>query len=126
MSLLPDGTNAYGRILNVMREIAKKTAEENSAGARLVKGEYLGNKKFSVGSMTLDEGDYLLIQHDMIIDGHHFVIPGLEDQAYTIVVNTYYGVRNIPVKVPSIKKGDMVIAYQFGDEEFLILGKAVE
>lgn len=184
MSRLEDGTNPYGRLLDVMRGAAPKARG-------LVVGEYLGEGKFLVGDQKLSKGDYLLLQHTIMIDGEAFSIPELSDHEYTIHrdidvesegecegedrieidvaapagtltewesereitidgelfalpspsrkehtivrdIKVYgtakvkgAGRTDISVVVPSIQKGDKVLAYQLGDEDYVILGRVV-
>ena len=124
MSELKDGTNPYGRLLKLMQTTA---ADELPEG--IVKGEYLGKGKFSIGAHTFERKEVVLIQNEIIIDGETFKLPGLEKQKHTIerTVNTYYGEKTIKIEVsvPVLKAGDAIIAYQFGDEEYVILGKVV-
>lgn len=132
MSKIPDGTNPYGRILKMMHD-----ASPEYVG--LVKGEYLGGGRFQIGGHTFDRDEVLIIQNEFIVDDFVFTIPGLEEQTHTVkreVTHYYYesdGNKNdervesfeFDVSVTPIAKGDTVIAYQFGDEEFVILGRAV-
>ena len=123
MSKLPDGTNPYGRLLQLMCD-----ASPDYNG--IVKGEYLGGGRFQIGGHTFDRDEVLLIQNEIVIDGAKFTIPGLEAQEHTVkrsVTHYQYGEEEFSFKisVPAIEKGDTVIAYQFGDEEFVIIGKAV-
>lgn len=132
MSKLPDGTNPYGRILKLMQEASPKHRG-------IVKGEYLGGGRFQIGGHTFDRDEILLIQNEFIVDDFKFVIPGIEEQVHTVKreVTHYYYVSDsdknserkeefeFDVSVPPLQKGDMVVAYQFGDEEFVVLGKAV-
>ena len=115
------GTNPYGRLLSVMKHAA-------GTPKGLVKGEYLGDGRFSIGAHTFDEGETSILQTEATIDGWTYKMPGLEKQEHTIVrtVTDTHGKTDtieIKVSVPPIKKGDMVAAWQFGDEEYLILGK---
>ena len=132
MSNLPDGTNPYGRLLQLMCDASP---EYNG----IVKGEYLGDGRFQVGGHTFDRDEVLLIQNEIIIDDFTFKIPGTEEQKHTVkrsVTHYYYASNNdrnnerkeefeFDVEVPPLQKGDTVIAYQFGDEEYVILGKVV-
>ena len=122
MGKLPDGTDPYGRLIDLM-----KKASPDVRG--IVLGEYLGNKKFQVGDMTLDPGDYIIIQTQITIDGKTFNLPGLETQTKTITRTVTNSAGSdtftINVSVPALQKGDAVIAYQFGDEEYVIIGKVV-
>ncbi len=124
MSKLPDGTNPYGRLLKMMHETA---SDEVPAG--IVKGEYLGGGSFSIGDHTFDRDEVLILQNQITIDGVTFDIPGLEDQEHTVTrtVTHSHGSESFSfdVGVPAIQKGDEVIAYQFGDEEYVIIGKVV-
>ena len=120
MSRLPDGTNPYGRFLDVMRK-----ASSNTAG--LIRGEYLGNGRFKVGDQTLAPGEYSLVQSHISIDGHTFSFPELSRQAHTVsrTVTHDHGRQDtfsFTVEVPGIAKGDRVIAYQFEDAGYVILG----
>ena len=105
---LPDGTNPYGRMLSLMREASAK-----DAATGLVLGEYLGNKKFLLGDHTFEDGEYMIVQNTINIGGKSFKVPGLEAQ------------QNEIASVPQLAKGDAVVAYQFDDAEFVILGKVV-
>ena len=115
MSKLPDGTNPYGRLIDLMRN-----ASETPKG--IVLGEYIGGGKFQVGEQTLEKGDYFLLQNSITIGGINFKLPGLETQSGSITVGEY----SFSVSVPALKNGDMVAAYQLGNEEYIIMGKVVE
>lgn len=115
MSKLPDGTNPYGRLLDLMRN-----ASDTPRGIDL--GEYIGGGKFTVGSQTLEKGDYFLIQNSITIGGTEFKLPCLEEQNADIEV----GEETFSVSVPALKAGDTVAAYQLGNEEYIIFGKVVE
>lgn len=124
MSKLPDGTNPYGRFLEVMRNMADR---ENAAG--IVPGEYLGDGRFQIGDHTFDSDEVGMIQNQIVIDSHTFVIPGIESQTHTVTKDVTIGEEttsvSFSVSVPPLEKGDTIIAYQFDDEEFVILGKVV-
>lgn len=111
MSQLPNGPNPYGRLLDLMM----KTKGETKG---IVKGEYLGDGKFSIGGHTFDLDEVLLIQNHITVDGKTFDIPSTETQAKTVTV----GGDSFDVSVPKMTKGDSIVAYQFDDEEFVILG----
>lgn len=122
---LPDGTNPYGRFLKLIGDTASDKVPDG-----IVKGEYLGDGRFSIGAHTFERDEVLIIQNQITIDGKTFDIPGLDEQSYTVkrsVNHYYYGEEtfSFEVSVPQIEAGDTVIAYQFGDEEYVILGKVV-
>ena len=135
MGQLPDGTNGIGRMLDIIRAAGRTSSDDTG----IVYGEYLGNKKFLVGDITLEPGDYVLLQNQIKIDGKVFNLPGLVEQKKTVkrtVTHYHYdddSDKNHEVKesfefdviVPQLEKGDPVIAYQFGNEEFVIFGKVV-
>lgn len=122
--MLPDGTDPYGRFLEVIRKISGGASPNG-----IVKGEYMGGKKFSIGSHTFTDKEVSILQNEIEIDGKTFKIPGYEDQEKTIKKTVTIGGESddieIDVKVPKLKKGDSVIAYQFGSEEYVIIGKVV-
>lgn len=124
MSKLPDGTNPYGRMLQMMRNAASKEVPTG-----IQKGEYLGDGQFLIGDMTLDRDDYIILQNQITIDEKTFDIPGLEEQTHTVTrtVTHSHGSESFSfdVSVPALQKGDTVLAYQFGDEEYAIIGKVV-
>ena len=123
MSRRPDGTNPYGRFLELMKNSAPKVKG-------IIRGEYLAAGKFRIGDQTLSPGDYTLVQNTFILDGHTFTIPGLSPQTHTVsrTVTHYGGGRetfSFSFEVPAMVKGDRVVAYQFGDGGYVILGKVV-
>ena len=125
MSILPDGTNPYGRMLDLM----KNSSQKSEGGLML--GQYLGNKKFQVGEMTLERKDYLMLTSKVELDGVSFNIPGLKKKKHTVtrsVTDTWGKTETFSFDfvVPGIKKGDQVIAYQLGDGAFVILGRVVD
>ena len=121
MSKLPDGTNPYGRLLDIMRQSAQK---EIPSG--LVMGEYRGGGRFQIGANEFESEDVLIIQNTIMIDGATFKMPGLEEQKHTVKKNVTIAEEtaevSFDVKVPELEEGDTVIAYQFDDEEYVILG----
>ena len=124
MSILPDGTNPYGRMLDLMKKASPKTTG-------LVLGEYLGNKKFQIGEITLERKDYLILQNRIKIDGKSFNIPIMKKKKHTVtrsVTDSWGKTETISfdVTVPALKKGDQVIAYQLGDGAYVILGRVVD
>ena len=124
MSILPDGTNAYGRMLDLMKRAAPKTQG-------LVLGEYLGNKKFQIGEMTLERKDYMILQNKIKIDNVTFNVPIMKKRTHTVTrsVTDSWGKTetfSFEVTVPALKKGDQVVAYQLGDGAFVILGRVVD
>ena len=124
MSILPDGTNASGRMLDLMKRVAPKTQG-------LVLGEYLGNKKFQIGEMTLERKDYMILQNKIKIDNVTFNVPIMKKKTHTVTrsVTDSWGKTetfSFEVTVPALKKGDQVVAYQLGDGAFVILGRVVD
>lgn len=132
MSQKPDGTNPYGRLLDVMRNASPSVNV-------IVKGEYQGDGKFLIGAHTFNKDEVLLVQNEITIDGKTFKIPGLTEQKHTVkrtVTHYHYDSDSdknheveesfeFEVSVPQLKKGDPVIAYQFGNEEYVVIGKVV-
>ena len=124
MSILPDGTNPYGRMLDLMKKSTPKTQG-------LVLGEYLGDKKFQIGEMTLERKDYMILQNKIKIDNVTFDVPIMKKKTHTVTrsVTDSWGKTetfSFEVTVPALKKGDQVVAYQLGDGAFVILGRVVD
>ena len=121
------GTDGIGRMLKVMRNVA--------AGARgngIVLGEYLGDGKFKIGDHTFLKGEYLISEH---LTDYTMKI-SLDEKTETRAGGSGYGqfdshdhdVKWEEVEMnfkSTLKKGDSVICYQFGDEEFVIIDKVV-
>ena len=108
----------------MMRDMADR---ENAAG--IVPGEYMGDGRFQIGDHTFDSDEVVMIQNQIVIDDHAFVIPGTESQTHTVTKEVTIGEETAEVSffvsVPPLEKGNSIIAYQFNDEEYVILGKVV-
>ena len=67
--------------------------------------------QIKVGDLTLARDDYLLLTHEIKVNGKLMKIPYKKQQISSDIV------------IPPLKKGDKVLCYQISDETFVVFGK---
>ena len=109
--------NPYGRIMALMGGAGKAAADTDSG---FLIGEMLSGAQVRVGDLTLARDDYLLLTHEIEVNGTTMKIPFKKRQSVTIT--DYHG-TTATIAIPPLKKGDKVLCYQINDEEFVVFGK---
>ena len=104
------GKNAdpYGRLMSVMGKAGRSATD---TGSGFLIGEMLSGAKIKVGDLTLARDDYLLLTHEIEVNGKTMKIPYKARQ------------EKGSIAIPPLKKGDKVLCYQINDEEFVVFGK---
>jgi len=120
-------TNGIGRMLNVMRGMARM-----EQGNGLVLGEYLGGKKFQIEEHVFEEGEYQCLE-GLFDKELKFTYRGKTEaraggSGYAQFESHDHDVKwkeETIVLHSTLEKGDIVLCYQFGDEGYVIIGKVV-
>lgn len=107
----------YGRLMSVMGKAGRSATD---TGSGFLIGEMLSGAKIKVGDLTLARDDYLLLTHEIEVNGKTMKIPYKARQEKTVTM--YHG-ETVTVAIPPLKKGDKVLCYQINDEEFVVFGK---
>lgn len=121
-----DGLNPYGRLLSLFQKIAPA---QNS----LIIGEWLGKGKIRVNETTFEEGEYLI---DEALTDHEVEVSFTGWETEYRSGGTYaeaFASHNHDIKAQkrkmtihsTLKKGDAILCYQFGDEQYVVIGKVV-
>ena len=121
------GSNGIGRMLDIMRNVAHM-----EQGNGLVLGEYLGDKKFQIEEHVFKEGEYQCLEGVFDKELEFTFEDKTEARAggsgYAQFESHDHDVKWIKKKITlhtTLEKGDIVLAYQFGDEDYVIIGKVV-
>lgn len=112
--------NPYGRLLTVMGNAGKSAAD---TGAGFLIGEMLTGAQIKVGDLTLARDDYLLLTHEIEVNGTVMKIPYKKRQEKVVITHHGASQEKVIVAIPPLKKGDKVLCYQISDEEFVVFGK---
>lgn len=109
--------NPYGRLMHIMGNAGKKATSTDEG---FLIGEMISGAQLKVGDLTLARDDYLLLTHEIKVNGTTMKIPFKRSQSVTIT--DYHGTR-ATIAVPPLKKGDKVLCYKLSDETFVVFGK---
>lgn len=116
------GVDGASGILEIMGRIA-----ERKQSGSLLTGELLTGGKIRVGDITIEQNDYIILQHTVIINNEKVIYPSIEDHTLTITHTHPHGItpvtETITIKFPKIPVGANLLLMQLDDGVYIVFGE---